>query len=81
MPRADSVPQEGDYLLTAAELADLLRISPVTVRQYATRHPSRLPPSIRWGARRRWRRSDVDAWIAQLRTSRASRPGRPRHRA
>lgn len=51
----------GD-LLTPAELAELARVSPQTVRRW--RFDGDGPPAVRLGHRTvRYRRSDVDTWI------------------
>lgn len=53
-------------LLTAADLARILRIDQRTLR--ALRQSGDVPASIRIGTRPRWRRPDVDAWLATRRT-------------
>lgn len=53
--------------MTVPELAAYLRLSPVYVKQAASRHPDRLPPPCRPVAGRQrllWLKSEVDAWIA-----------------
>jgi excisionase family DNA binding protein len=50
-------------LMTAAELAGVLRLNLRTLR--AMRGRGELPPSIRVGSRLRWRRADVEAWIRE----------------
>lgn len=53
----------ADELLTIHELAAALRISRASV--YQLRYLGQGPPAIKLGGRLRWRRADVDAWIAQ----------------
>jgi excisionase family DNA binding protein len=50
-----------DVLLTEAEVADLLRVSPRTVRRW--RNEGTGPPALRVGRRIRYRRSAVEAWL------------------
>lgn len=59
-------------LLTTEEVADLLRVSRATI--YAWRADRTGPPAVIIGSRLRFRREDVDAWIAQHREP-AERPG------
>jgi len=58
-----------DRLLTAAEVAELLNV-PVTWGRESTR--SGAMPYIPLGRYRRYRESDVQAWLEEC-----SRPGRP----
>lgn len=52
-----------DRLLTADEAADVLHVSAYVVRQWAREHRI---PAIRLGQRYwRFRRSSLDAWIAE----------------
>lgn len=52
-----------DRLLSADEAAELLQVSPYTVRQWAR---ERKIPAIRLGDRYwRFRRSALDAWLAE----------------
>lgn len=55
-----------DRLLTPKELAELLRLSPETVKADARRRPETLPPRFRRPGSNRllWRQSDVDTWLA-----------------
>ena len=53
-------------LLTAAQVADLLAIPTSSVYEYARRHRAPLP-SISVGKHRRLYRSDVEAWVPDLR--------------
>ncbi|MBI5432548.1 MAG: helix-turn-helix domain-containing protein [Planctomycetes bacterium] len=54
---------ERPELLTAAEVASLLRVDACTLRQM--RRMGETPPSLQVGRRPRWRRADVDAWLAE----------------
>ncbi|MCC7172799.1 MAG: helix-turn-helix domain-containing protein [Planctomycetes bacterium] len=49
--------------LTAPEFAALLRVDQRTLR--ALRHAGEVPNPIMIGTRPRWRRADVDAWLAE----------------
>lgn len=52
------------------ELAEMLSISPVTVRQYASRHPEKLPPRLKAPTRKLlWAVKDVEEWIEKHRNS------------
>ncbi|PPH97788.1 hypothetical protein C5C95_11225 [Rathayibacter sp. AY1B7] len=56
--------------LTVTDLADELQIEEAAVYQMRNRNPDALPPAFKVGKYLRWRREDVDAWIAaQLPTS------------
>jgi len=50
-------------LLGSTAVAKLLDINPRTFRQL--RHAGDAPPSITIGAVAKWRRADVDAWLAE----------------
>ncbi|MBW9250208.1 MULTISPECIES: helix-turn-helix transcriptional regulator [Acidithiobacillus] len=67
-----------DRLMTSAELAQVLGLSPLTIKK---RDPKTLPPAVCVpGARgRRWRQSDVQAWLESLPRS-VSGPARPGRR-
>jgi excisionase family DNA binding protein len=69
MPSASSQPCTDDRLLPVGEAAELLGVSPYTVRQWAR---DRRIPAIRLGDRYwRFRRSSLAAWISeQERTAR-----------
>lgn len=56
----------SEKLLTPKDLAELLRLSPETIKSDARRSPEKLPPRfIRPGSNRLlWKQSDVDAWLA-----------------
>ena len=59
-------------LLTLGDLAVLVQVSEKTLRRW--RSEGRLPPAVEIGGVVRWRREDVDAWLASnLET------GRPGH--
>lgn len=49
-------------LLTADELASLLRLSKRTL--WRLRSAGKIPPPVRLGACVRWRVVDIDAWLA-----------------
>ena len=49
-------------LLTAAELCSLLKLDARTLR--VLRHEGRVPEPIKLGRSLRWRRAEVEAWIA-----------------
>lgn len=50
-------------LMTADEFAELLRIDARTLR--TMRNAGEIPAAIQIGSRPRWRRADVEAWLAQ----------------
>jgi excisionase family DNA binding protein len=50
-----------DELLTEAELADLLKVSARTIRDWRVKGSG--PPALRLGRGIRYRRRDVDAWL------------------
>jgi excisionase family DNA binding protein len=58
-------------LLTAAEVAQLLRVPRSTVYEYARRRDEPLP-SVAIGRHRRYYRGDVEEWLARRRVSRAT---------
>jgi predicted DNA-binding transcriptional regulator AlpA len=49
-------------LLTAADLCSLLKLDPRTLR--VLRHEGRVPEPIKLGRSLRWRRAEIEAWIA-----------------
>lgn len=55
------------YLLDLLELAELLGRSPETIKKDLRRNPLAVPPRLHIPGTRllRWRRADVDAWLAQ----------------
>lgn len=53
---------DDDTLLTERELADCLKVSLTTVRRL--RRSSKGPPVVWVGKQARYRKRDVDAWIA-----------------
>lgn len=62
-----------DRLLTIADLADVLRLSPKTIKN---RRPEDLPKAVRLSGHRgrRWRESDVRAWLASLPSTQGAQP-------
>lgn len=53
-------------LLTPAEIADMLKVTPRIVREQVVRSDSFPPPAINLSQKtRRWSRLDVEAWIAK----------------
>ncbi|MCC7172165.1 MAG: helix-turn-helix domain-containing protein [Planctomycetes bacterium] len=58
-PVTDTSPE----FLTAPELAARLRIDERTLR--SLRHAGDVPAPVLVGTRPRWRRADVDAWLAE----------------
>jgi len=57
--------------LTVQEVADLLRVSPGTVRAWATKAEG--PPSIRFGKQIRYRPEKVEEWVQEQERSRRAR--------
>jgi predicted DNA-binding transcriptional regulator AlpA len=55
-------------LLTVSDLADILGRSPTTIRAGIHRNPASLPPPLNIPGSRllRWRREDVERWLATL---------------
>ena len=61
-------------LLDVKGLAEALSMPVVTVRQYASRHPEKLPPRLKLPSRRLlWSVKDVEDWIEKHR----QRPAEP----
>lgn len=55
-------------VLDVRGLAEALSLSPVTVRQHASRFPDRLPPRLNTPSRKLlWAVADVEAWVEQHR--------------
>lgn len=55
-------------VLDVKGLAEALSISPMTVRQNASRHPDRLPPRLNTPSRKLlWAVKDVEDWIEKYR--------------
>jgi excisionase family DNA binding protein len=59
----------AEPLLTAAEVARLLRVPRSSVYEYARRRDEPLP-SVAIGRHRRYYRGDVEEWLARRRVSR-----------
>lgn len=57
--------------MTSRELADLLRVPVETTYQWRLRHVG--PPGIRVGRHVRYRRSDVERWLAERSDEEVSR--------
>jgi excisionase family DNA binding protein len=57
--------------LTVQEVADLLRVSPGTVRAWAAKGEG--PPSIRFGKQIRYRPEKVEEWVQEQERSRSAR--------
>jgi len=76
---ADSAHKAGDRgdLLTAEEVASLLRMTPAWV--YAQTRRRRIP-HLRLGRYVRYRREALDEWIEQVESSSSLPPGRRRER-
>jgi excisionase family DNA binding protein len=55
--------RDSGEIMTLAQVCDLLHVSPNTA--YSWRSAGTGPPGFRVGNRVRYRRSDVDAWIAE----------------
>jgi hypothetical protein len=56
-----------EKLLTPKELAELLRLSPETVKADCRRAPEKLPPRFKRPGSNRllWRLSDVEKWMEE----------------
>lgn len=70
-------------LLTAADLAALLGVREQTIHNRRSDPERRhlLPPSLKIGARRYWRRTTLDAWLVSKEEQPSKRRGRPRNLA
>lgn len=55
--------EELPVLLTVDETARLLAVRPRTIWRWLSR--SRIPEPVRPGGSTRWRRTDIEAWIAK----------------
>lgn len=53
---------QGGPLLDIGGVAEFVRLSPKTVARLAKAR--KMPPPLVVGGSRRWRRSDIEAWIA-----------------
>jgi hypothetical protein len=76
MPKADL----NQALYSIEQLADILQISPKTLRNNRCNHPERVPPAIKVGGKVLWHPLDVEKWLNNLSRSASSRPrkvGRP----
>lgn len=59
-------------VLDVKGLAEALSISPMTVRQNASRHPDRLPPRLNTPSRKLlWAVKDVEDWIEKYRRNKS----------
>ena len=56
-----------NVVITDGELADLLKVSKATVRRLWWR--GEMPAPVKIGAINRWRRTDIDAWLADQPTN------------
>lgn len=63
--RTDAAVQQARDFLSPAQLADLLGVSAATI--YRLRYARRGPPAYRIGGQVRFRREDVEAWLAERR--------------
>jgi len=70
---ADEMPDSARDLLTAEEVASVLRVTPAWV--YAQTRRRRIP-HLRLGRYVRYRREALDEWIEQVESSSSSPPGR-----
>lgn len=69
---------EMKLVLDVKGLAEALSISPMTVRQNASRHPERLPPRLNTPSRKLlWAVKDVEDWIDKHRSADTVRGGKP----
>lgn len=50
-------------LLTYEDLAEILQVSPLTLRSWKSRSPEQLPPSVQLGRRVRFHPDTVDRWL------------------
>ena len=66
LPEADATPpiSVSEPLLTARELAEYLNISKITIYEWA--HRGKIP-AFRLGHHWRFRRSEIEAWLARNR--------------
>lgn len=62
----------SERFLTTADVADLLRTSPETVRYW--RHVRKGPRSFRVGRRVLYAKGDVESWLAELQRAEAAGP-------
>ena len=53
-------------VLTAEEVAALLKCSPKTIRDDAEKRWPNFPKSIRVGRLKRWRMTDIKNWISRV---------------
>jgi len=55
-----------DLVLTAEQVANILKCSPKTIRDDAEKKWPGFPPAIRIGRLKRWRRRDIEEWINRV---------------
>jgi excisionase family DNA binding protein len=65
-----------DVVLTDGEVADLLKVSRSTVRRMWWR--KQLPAPIKIGTINRWRRSEIETWLAEQPAHELYRDGKER---
>jgi excisionase family DNA binding protein len=64
--RTTSAPRQSDgELLTIAEVAELTRLSPATLRYWRSTGHVQAPKSFRLGRRVMYRRADVEKWVEE----------------
>jgi excisionase family DNA binding protein len=73
--KPDAPPASDDEVITADEVAALLRMTPAWV--YSETRRNRIP-HMRLGRYFRYRRSTIEAWMAELEAGPESRPGAER---
>ncbi len=72
--RETPAPRAVQLLWSERDVAYALGVSPRTVRRLVD--TDELPPPLRVGGMKRWRRSAIESWIEKR--QRAARRGRPR---
>ena len=64
MPAATPIPQEA-VLLTCKQVSVMVQLAERTIRALVS--SGQFPRPVRIGRSRRWRRTDVEEWLAKLR--------------
>ena len=65
LARPDGLETRSLAMLTEREMAELIGCDPRTIRRLEK--SGTIPPAVRIGGSKRWFRSDIEEWIAELR--------------
>ncbi|MEE1296394.1 MAG: helix-turn-helix domain-containing protein [Bifidobacterium sp.] len=65
---SNDTPTMKETLLTIDQVSEYLGISKKFIYQSRVYRPNDVPPAIKIGKNLRWRKSDVDNWVANQQT-------------